>query len=44
MSHLDLADGVRYPRGGFTSVIAAVEGLAHAAGAVIETDVRPWRR
>jgi phytoene desaturase len=38
MSHLDLADGVRYPRGGFTSVIAAVEGLAHAAGAVVETD------
>ncbi|WP_205323707.1 phytoene desaturase family protein [Glycomyces sp. YM15] len=38
MSHLDLADGVRYPMGGFRSVIAAVERLATAAGAKIETD------
>ncbi|SDL19647.1 phytoene desaturase [Glycomyces sambucus] len=37
MSHLDLADGVLYPMGGFTSVIAAVERLAAAAGAKIET-------
>jgi phytoene desaturase len=38
MSHLDLGDGVRYPRGGFTSIIAAVERIAREAGAVIETD------
>ncbi|RRS01288.1 phytoene desaturase family protein [Glycomyces terrestris] len=37
MSHLDLADGVLYPMGGFTSVIAAVERLAAAAGAKIRT-------
>ncbi|GAA1680739.1 phytoene desaturase family protein [Glycomyces endophyticus] len=37
MSHLDLADGVLYPMGGFTTVIAAVERLAAAAGAKVET-------
>ncbi|MDN3494712.1 phytoene desaturase family protein [Planococcus sp. APC 4015] len=37
MSHLDLDDGVLYPRGGFTSVIAAVERLARANGVEIET-------
>ena len=37
MSHLDLEDGVLYPRGGFTEVIRAVERLALANGAVIET-------
>ncbi|MCD0443170.1 phytoene desaturase [Glycomyces sp. A-F 0318] len=38
MSHLDLAEGVRYPMGGFGTVTAAVERLATAAGARIETD------
>jgi phytoene desaturase len=37
MSHLDLDDGVLYPRGGFTEIIAAVRRLATARGAVIRT-------
>lgn len=37
MSHLDLDDGVLYPRGGFTEVIAAVERLARAQGVDIVT-------
>ena len=37
MSHLDLDDGVLYPRGGFTEIIAAVQRLAVARGAVIRT-------
>ncbi|WP_345803069.1 phytoene desaturase family protein [Microbacterium sp. AZCO] len=37
MSHLDLDEGVLYPRGGFTAVIAAVERLARARGVAIET-------
>jgi phytoene desaturase len=37
MSHLDLDEGVLYPRGGFTEIIRAVERLARARGAVIET-------
>lgn len=37
MSHLDLADGVRYPQGGFTSLIAAIERLALAHGVRIAT-------
>ena len=37
MSHLDLADGVLYPKGGITQVIAAVERVAEAEGAVIST-------
>jgi len=37
MSHLDLDEGVLYPRGGFTEIIRAVERLARANGAVIET-------
>ncbi|MCR2762196.1 phytoene desaturase family protein [Microbacterium sp. zg.B48] len=37
MSHLDLDDGVLYPRGGFTEVIAAVRRLAIANGATIRT-------
>ncbi|TQJ31779.1 phytoene desaturase family protein [Microbacterium sp. SLBN-146] len=37
MSHLDLADGVLYPRGGFTEVIAAVERVARAQGVEILT-------
>lgn len=37
MSHLDLDDGVLYPLGGFTQVIAAVERLARARGVDIRT-------
>lgn len=37
MSHLDLDEGVLYPRGGFTAVIAAITRLARARGVVIET-------
>jgi 1-hydroxy-2-isopentenylcarotenoid 3,4-desaturase len=38
MSHLDLEEGVLYPRGGFTSVIQAIARLAEANGVRIETD------
>lgn len=38
MSRLDLDDGVLYPRGGFTEVIAAISRLAEAAGATLRTD------
>ncbi|HEY0216046.1 MAG TPA: phytoene desaturase family protein [Cellulomonas sp.] len=37
MSHLDLVEGVQYPRGGMYTVIEAVERLARAAGATIRT-------
>lgn len=37
MSHLDMNDGVRYPRGGFTAVIAAIERLARERGAHVRT-------
>ncbi|MFL0577971.1 phytoene desaturase family protein [Dietzia sp. 179-F 9C3 NHS] len=37
MSHLDLADGVLYPRGGFTEVIAAVRRVAEVQGVRIHT-------
>jgi len=37
MSHLDLADGVLYPKGGITEVIAAVERVARAEGVTITT-------
>lgn len=37
MSHLDLDEGVLYPRGGFTEVIGAIERLATARGVRIET-------
>lgn len=37
MSHLDLTDGVLYPRGGFTEVIAAVRRVAEQQGVVIHT-------
>ncbi len=37
MSHLDLDEGVLYPRGGFTTVIAAIERLARARGVQIRT-------
>ena len=38
MSHLDLADGVHYPMGGFTTIIAAIERLARAEGVTIHTE------
>ena len=37
MSHLDLDEGVLYPRGGFTEVIAAVARVARAQGVQIRT-------
>jgi 1-hydroxy-2-isopentenylcarotenoid 3,4-desaturase len=37
MSHLDLADGVLYPMGGFTRVIESIAGVAEAAGVTIVT-------
>jgi phytoene dehydrogenase-like protein len=37
MSHLDLTEGVLYPQGGFTSVIAAIERIARAQGVEIVT-------
>nr|WP_308071639.1 phytoene desaturase family protein [Kocuria sp. LUK] len=37
MSHMDLADSVQYPQGGFRTVIGAVERLARAHGARIRT-------
>lgn len=40
MSHLDLDDGVLYPRGGFTEVIEAVARTARAQGATIRTGAR----
>jgi phytoene desaturase len=38
MSHLDLDEGVLYPRGGFTEIIAAIERLAIARGVRVRTD------
>lgn len=40
MSHLDLADGVLYPRGGFTRVIESMATLARTAGVDIVTGAR----
>jgi phytoene desaturase len=37
MSHLDLEDGVFYPRGGFARVIEAIAGVARDAGVRIVT-------
>ncbi|WP_417218346.1 phytoene desaturase family protein [Arthrobacter sp.] len=37
MSHLDLADGVLYPQGGFAAVVDALARTARAAGAEIRT-------
>ena len=37
MSHLDLADGVRYPQGGFSELIAAVARVTRAQGARLHT-------
>ncbi|MGZ0710495.1 phytoene desaturase family protein (plasmid) [Coraliomargarita sp. W4R53] len=38
MSHLDLNEGVLYPRGGFIEVIRAIERLACAHGVEIQTN------
>ena len=38
MSYLDLADGVLYPQGGFTTIISAIERLARAEGVRIHTE------
>ena len=38
MSHLDLVDGVRYPRGGMYTLIEALERLARAQGVRIRTE------
>lgn len=43
MSHLDLADGVLYPRGGFSEVIASVERIAREAGVDIRTGATATR-
>jgi phytoene desaturase len=43
MSHLDLADGVLYPVGGFARVIESIADLARAEGATIVTDARATR-
>ncbi|MCI2958858.1 phytoene desaturase family protein [Agromyces atrinae] len=43
MSHLDLEQGVLYPRGGFTTIIAAIERIARAQGVRIETGARVTR-
>jgi phytoene desaturase len=40
MSHLDLADGVLYPQGGFTRIIDSIEALARAEGVHIITGAR----
>jgi 1-hydroxy-2-isopentenylcarotenoid 3,4-desaturase len=40
MSHLDLQDGVLYPRGGFSAVVDAMERLARRAGVTIVTGAR----
>ncbi|WP_164983794.1 phytoene desaturase family protein [Cellulomonas endophytica] len=37
MSHLDLADGVRYPRGGMYTVMAALSALARREGVDVRT-------
>ena len=40
MSYLDLDEGVLYPRGGFTRVIASIADLARESGVRIVTDAR----
>ena len=43
MSHLDLSDGVLYPMGGFTGVIASIEALARDEGVTILTGANVTR-
>ena len=38
MSHLDLVDGVRFPRGGMYTIIESIEKVARAHGVEIRTD------
>ncbi len=40
MSHLDLADGVLYPQGGFTTLIDSIAAIARAEGVRIVTDAQ----
>jgi phytoene desaturase len=43
MSHLDLADGVLYPQGGFTRLIDSIAGIAVAEGVRVITGARVTR-
>ncbi|MFC4222838.1 phytoene desaturase family protein [Lysinibacter cavernae] len=43
MSHLDLTDGVYYPNGGFTTLIAACERVAREAGVTVITEAEVER-
>ncbi|WP_309128999.1 phytoene desaturase family protein [Microbacterium sp.] len=43
MSHLDIGQGVLYPRGGFSAVIDAIAGLAAQRGVSIRTRCRAQR-
>ncbi|GAA1212191.1 phytoene desaturase family protein [Rhodoglobus aureus] len=43
MSHLDLADGVLYPMGGFTRVIESIAEIASDAGVEIRTSAKVTR-
>ncbi|MGV8912083.1 MAG: phytoene desaturase family protein [Rhodoglobus sp.] len=43
MSHLDLADGVLYPMGGFTRVIESIADIASDAGVTIRTNAAVTR-
>ena len=43
MSHLDLADGVRYPLGGFRTIIDRIAALAAAEGVELRTDAEVRR-
>lgn len=40
MSHMDLEQGVLYPRGGFTELIARIARIARRAGVELVTDAR----
>ncbi|WP_430868031.1 phytoene desaturase family protein [Demequina aurantiaca] len=43
MSHLDLTDGVRYPRGGMYALIESIEKMAIAEGVQVRTSTRARR-
>ncbi len=43
MSHLDLADGVLYPQGGFSRLIDSIAGIAVAEGVTVITGARVTR-
>ena len=43
MSHLDLADGVLYPQGGFSRITTALAALAEAGGVKLLTDAEAVR-